>query len=218
MELLRIIAMMGILIVHSDFFAIGAPSSLLCSNAPIESLWRFAIESITIVSVNIFILISGWFGIHPKKKRLSEFIFQILFFNISLFLIFTVSHPEETLTRKGIESIFMLDDRFWFVKAYLMLYCLSPILNKFGELPKMHQLKILICFFSFQTIYGWLYPSVTWFHFGYSTISFTGLYLLSYHLRQAYIGGGGFFKGKEHASSFSVQSPFLIRSYLITVH
>ena len=183
METLRILAMLGILVVHSDFFALGAPSADECTTSPLTSFWRFSIESFTIVSVNLFVLISGWFGIHPKRVRLLEFLFQILFFNVFLFCVFSIIMPERTLTRAGIESILMLDDRFWFVKAYLMLYFLSPVLNKFVCLSTKEQTYILLGFFIFQSVYGWLYPSVSWFRLGYSTMSFIGLYFLAQYYR-----------------------------------
>ena len=185
MELLRILAMLGILIVHADFFSLGAPTKEECINAPLVSAWRFIIENITIICVNLFVLLSGWYGIHPKKKRLSEFLFQILFFNILFFCVFTIISPEKTLTRDGIGSILMLDSRFWFVKAYLLLYLISPILNSYIEKAPQKQFKwILIGFFTFQTVYGWLFPSVSWFKSGYSTISFIFIYLLASYLRK----------------------------------
>lgn len=185
MELLRIIAMLGILVVHSDFFALGAPTKEDCISAPLVSAWRYVVENITIISVNLFVLLSGWYGIHPQKKRIIEFLFQILFFNLLFFVLFASFMLEETLTRQGVESIFMLDSRFWFVKAYLLLYLLSPILNSYIEKAPQRQFKlILLAFFAFQTIYGWLYPSVSWFKFGYSTISFIFIYLLASYLRK----------------------------------
>ena len=196
-ETLRILSILGILVVHSDFFALGAPDTETCRIAPLASFWRYFIESVTIVSVDIFVLISGWFTIHPKRERLMEFLFQILFFNVMFFLAFAIVFPESTITKAGIESIFMLDKRFWFVKAYLLLYFLSPVLNSFSDLPRNKQSLILVGFFLFQTIYGWYYPAVVWFNEGYSAISFVGLYLLAQYLRQLYemnIMGGGHFK------------------------
>ena len=193
-ETLRILSILGILVVHSDFFALGAPDTEACRMAPLTSLWRFFIESVTIVSVDIFVLISGWFTIRPKRERLFEFLFQILFFNLLFFTVFAVVFPESTITKAGIESIFMLNRRFWFVKAYLLLYFLSPVLNSFSDLPRNKQSLILIGFFLFQTIYGWCYPAVVWFNEGYSAISFIGLYLLAQYLRKHYeicfVGGG----------------------------
>ena len=79
----------------------------------------------------------------------------------------------------------MLDSRFWFVKAYLLLYLLSPLLNGFIQQTSKRQYGITILgFFLFQTIYGWLFQSVSWFNYGYSTISFVGIYLLSGYVRR----------------------------------
>ncbi len=192
MELLRILAMLGILVLHTDFFALGAPTKEDCANAPFISVWRLFIESLTIISVNLFVLLSGWYGIRPKKKRFVEFLFQILFFNLFFFAVFSLFIPEKTLTRDGIESIFMLDKRFWFVKAYLLLYMISPILNSYTEKAPLQQFRlILLGFFIFQTIYGWLFPSISWFNFGYSSISFIGLYLLASYLHKIGFTWGG---------------------------
>ena len=191
MELLRLLAMLGILVVHSDFFALGAPTQEECARNPYLSCWRIGIESISVISVNLFVLLSGWYGIRPKKMRLLEFLFQILFFNVLFFIVFSFIIPDRTFTRDGIGSLFMLDKRFWFVKAYLLLYILSPVLNDFCQNAKQRQyLFILTGFFLFQMVYGWLFPSVSWFKMGYSTISFIGIYLLAAYLRRYYTGGG----------------------------
>lgn len=184
-ELLRILSIIGILVVHTDFFALGAPTKEDCVASPLLSIWRFLIESITIISVNIFILISGWFGIRWKKMRFLEFLFQILFFNILFFIVFSFFIPAKTFTRDGIGSVFMFDKYFWFVKAYILLYLLAPVLNSFLEKVSKNQHKlVLIGFFVFQTIYGWLFEGVSWFENGYSAISFVGLYLLANYLRK----------------------------------
>lgn len=184
MELLRIVAMLGVLIVHADFYSLEAPTKEECLTAPYVTTIRILIESATIISVNLFVLLSGWYGIRVKKNRLFEFLFQTLFFNLLFFTIFSFFIPNKTFSKDGIESVFVLDKSLWFVKAYLLLYLLSPILNAFSEKATQKQYKfILIGFFVFQTVFGWLFHSVVWFKGGYSTISFIGLYLLSgfYH-------------------------------------
>lgn len=78
-ELLRIIAMFFVLVVHSDFLAIGVPSSENLNNNAIPTLTRIGFESISIISVNLFVLISGWFGIRFSLKGLAKLLFQCLF-------------------------------------------------------------------------------------------------------------------------------------------
>lgn len=69
-------------------------------------------------------------------------------------------------------------DDYWFVKSYLLLYLLTPILNSFTEHTTKKQYQItLIGFYVFQSIFGWATYAVDFFEGGYSTISFIGLYL-----------------------------------------
>ena len=73
---------------------------------------------------------------------------------------------------------------YWFVKCYLFLYIVSPILNAFVEKATQKQfLTILILFFTIQALYGWATNGITWFNRGYSGISFAGLYMLARYVR-----------------------------------
>ena len=50
MELLRIIAMFLVLLVHADFFSLGAPSASDCVNAPVESSLKVFFQAIICMS------------------------------------------------------------------------------------------------------------------------------------------------------------------------
>lgn len=83
------------------------------------------------------------------------------------------------LSPTGIKGLFALTDLNWFIKAYIVLYILSPILNAYIEKVGEKELRnTIIYFFIFQTIYGCLY-STYFFSGGYSPLSFIGLYLLA---------------------------------------
>ena len=79
-ELLRNISMFLILVIHANFVALPKIeyAELMSNTAP--SLVRFFIESVGIVAVNVFVFISGWFGIRTRTKGVLSFIYQILFF------------------------------------------------------------------------------------------------------------------------------------------
>jgi len=81
-ELLRIISMLLVMIVHADYLALGAPSVEEISTSYSSSFVRAYIEALSCICVNVFILISGWFGVRPKIVRLIEFVFQVLFIYI----------------------------------------------------------------------------------------------------------------------------------------
>lgn len=177
-ELLRIIATFLVLIVHADFFTLGEPSIAELQLSPLPSYTRYFIESLSIVCVNIFILISGWFGIHSSVKGLMKFIFQCSFFLIGIY-IGCILLGFSKLSLKGIAGCLGLLKWNWFLKAYVGLYLLAPVLNSFLQTVSQKMvLTFLILFYIFQTIYGWSGAAI-YFEQGYSTMSFIGLYILA---------------------------------------
>ena len=186
MELLRIVAMLLVMIVHANFRALPVPSYEEANHEFLSSIFRFFTESFSIICVNVFILLSGWYGIKLKIGRLLEFIFQVFFFSIVGLIIIQFITPEKYTLTNCIGNI-LLTDRwdYWFVKAYLGLYLLSPILNSFIEHATKKQYQfVLIAFYVFHTIYGWIFPTgAIYFENGYSAMSFMGLYLLARYIR-----------------------------------
>ena len=184
MELLRIIAMFLVLLVHADFFSLGAPSASDCVNAPVDSSLKVFFEAISIACVDIFVCLSGWFGIRPSVRGFSNFIFQCLFWLIGLY-IFTLIIGTSSLSKEGLMGCFALTKLNWFIKAYILLYILAPVLNAFVEKASQKDFRnVLIAFFTFEFIYGWIFSGSTQhIQSGYSTISFIGLYLLARYVR-----------------------------------
>ncbi len=182
MELLRILAMLIIMIVHADFRALNVPSSSDALIEPFPTLGKLLVESFSIIGVNVFVLLSGWYGIRVRKERFIEFLFQIFFFICLCYLLISIYHQQ--FVSPSISYFLMLGEwNYWFIKCYLFLYLFSPVLNAFVEKATKNQFIILLVgFYIFQTIYGWV-GNVSWFHNGYSGISFLGLYLLSRYLR-----------------------------------
>lgn len=181
LELLRIVAMFLVLVVHADFLSLGRPTRVEIQSVPLASYTRFFIGSLSIVCVNVFILISGWFGIRPSVKSFSNFIFQCLFFSIGLYVVFILTGKNQ-FSLKGLAGCLFFKG-YWFIYAYIGLYILAPILNAFVNTIKEGQIKLfLMVFFLFQTMYGWS-SFASFFVGGYSTISFIGLYVLGRYLR-----------------------------------
>lgn len=179
-ELLRAIAMFLVLWVHADFYSIGEPSYSDVLSKPLDSSLKIIFEAICISAVNIFVMISGWFGIHAKVKGLCAFLFQCLFFTIGLFIV-NIICGYTTLSGQGLLGCVMMTSSNWFIKSYLFLYILSPMLNVFVETAlRVVFKKVLIAYFTMLIVCGWLFPeSVTYISLGYSPLSFIGLYLLA---------------------------------------
>lgn len=64
------------MVVHADYYTFGIPTSADVQSSPISGFLSICVENISIICVDVFILISGWFGIHPKFKTILGFIFQ----------------------------------------------------------------------------------------------------------------------------------------------
>ena len=124
--------MFMVLIVHADFIATGSPTNDEISIFPLKSFVKFLIEALTIIAVNVFVLISGWFGIRPKVSSFFKLFFQVAFINAICVtaILFT---GEKIPLKDVIKNIVMADDGQWFVKIYMLLYLLSPVLNKYAE-------------------------------------------------------------------------------------
>lgn len=199
MELLRIVAMFLVLVVHADFFSLGQPTALDKRTAPFASFMRYFTESVSIVCVNVFVLLSGWFGIKPSIRGAGNFLFQCVFYRFALFVLFFGLGLVPFSFREIAQCLYLVSKN-WFVLAYLCLYILSPVLNAFVEKATRRQFAaVLSFFFLFQTLYAWIGNTATDFQAGFSTISLVGLYLLARYLRvhppalMRRIRGGGIF-------------------------
>lgn len=183
MELLRIVAMFLVLIDHCNFASLGAVSSEEIACDMTSSFCRLLVETLSITCVNIFVLISGWYGIKPKLSRAGEFIFQV-FFIMLIALCMNIFFLGHLFCLNDIKDLTLLNDIMWFPKAYFLLYILSPVLNAFIENGDEKLLRnTLLIFYIFQFAYGWLCGGVGWFNGGFSTISFIGLYMLARYCR-----------------------------------
>lgn len=180
-ELLRIIAMFLVLVLHSGFISVKSPTIEEVRLDIFQPLTRYLFQSFSISCVDIFVLISGWFGIRPTVRGLFSYLFQCFYFIFGVYVTMVlIGHISFSLTGFASCFLFVHDYDYWFVRTYLLLFIISPILNIFVQNADRKTFRmVLIGFFAFQTIYAWGYVAVNAFAGGYSTISFIGLYLLA---------------------------------------
>ena len=183
MELLRITAMLLIMVVHANFRALPKPDAVAIAAYPSSAFLQFMAEGFSIVGVDVFVMLSGWYGIRPRLVRFCELLFQLLFFGLlCLGIEYAVSGQ---MPSRAILTVLLLDPgAYWFVKVYIALYLLSPVLNAFAETASRRQFKtVLLTLLAFQFIYGWLQEATTWIQSGYSLSWFICLYLLARYMR-----------------------------------
>lgn len=181
--MLRIIAMFLVLIFHADFWSLGKPSIEDITSSPLSSFARIFFESASAVCVNVFVMISGWFGIRATLRGFTNFIFQFLYFTIGIYLVMLQTGMAPLSGANIADCLGLRPGTWWFVTSYMALYILSPVLNTYADTAGKRKLGLtLIAFYGFQTFYGWTSAAEFIVH-GYSAFSFIGLYLLARWLR-----------------------------------
>lgn len=179
-ELIRIFSMILIVLVHTNFSILGAVTCGEMAQNAFRAFGRILFEQLCIVGVNVFVLISGYFGIRPTKKKFFNIMFQILFWSGLSTMVGLLS--EVDVPTKTIAKTFWLGGGYWFVPEYVALFAFSPVLNKFIEhSTKKELLFIVSSFFAIEFFYGWL-GNMASYNSGYSFASFLGLYLLGRYI------------------------------------
>lgn len=187
-ELLRIIVMLFILMHHLIVHAL-CPSVL---SGKVELSAEYATYSIMegffYVGVNVFLLISGYFGIRLRARRIWSLYLQLAFYGLLAYSVgvtlSSVPMVPHTFITKSI-FIFSHASSWWFVVCYMMLMIISPFLNVgMRELTKKQYLFGLICYTFLQIYLGWFWQKEAFDTTGYNFLNFIYLYLIGGYLHR----------------------------------
>ena len=208
--------MLLVLLIHANMWNEKRPCLDLQTSFTSSATTIF-LQSLSCVCVNVFVLISGWFGIKFSLKKMLKFVFQCAFFLFGIYAAMIILGLRK-IDIVGISGCLMFLKWNWFIKAYLLLFIVSPILNRFLENTNGRELRLLlILFFSFQTLYGWATTGAYFFEWGLSVTSFVGLYLLAQYIRR-YRCDLIFIKGGGITRAYILSTLFLFVLTLISVY
>ena len=79
MELLRILAMLMVMVLHANFETLGYPRPSVVCAEPFGWLGIIFTEEACICCVDVFVLITGWFGVHFKWRNFLRLCFLAFF-------------------------------------------------------------------------------------------------------------------------------------------
>ena len=172
-----------ILLLHANFLTFGVPE-----DHSMLSFSRCVAEAFTITPVNIFILITGFFGTGFSLKKVFGLVYQVLFCVLPISLLLMATHAVP------FDLDYLDIRRYWFINAYIGLIILSPVLNAaIEQLSKrglatflisfyvLAFLDVTICIFGINISQGY---SLIWFVFLYMLGRYLRLYTPSYSSRQ----------------------------------
>ncbi len=186
-ELLRIFSMLMVLVIHYNVGTNGQTTHEMVMTEPLKFVGIASLKSLSFICVNCFIIISGYFGIRWKRKSLCNYLFQIAFWGGMIHIIavglgmanFSIKHLADNML------LFLVHGN-WFFVSYLALYMLAPIMNAYIEKVETRQLGwMVLAFYSFQTLFGWIFKNCIEFSQGLTFVSFMGLYLLGAYLKRS---------------------------------
>lgn len=177
MELLRLVAMLSVILFHLDFLGMGIELHVIEASPLSTILGAVGLKSLTMSCVNLFVLVSGWYGIRFTLHKLGTLVFQVLFYSLPIYLVFVFIGRTPFSVNYFLHLL--LTNGYWFVGAYLILFILSPLLNRFTENTTAKEQRILLfALFGLMFLYGWISDD-KWFDRGCSPLFFICLYLLA---------------------------------------
>lgn len=223
-ELMRIISMLFIV-----FFHVRMHSGVASKAVGNTYLLLEFITNITVVHVNSFVLVSGYFQ-SKSDVKLSKAIslnnatwfYKSLFMLLAIFLVhytsITIVGDFDTLYKF---KTFMPIDYgiYWYIDTYLLLYLISPLLNKIiHNITKQEFHRILfVLFFLVCLIPTLTVDEAIRTNNGHSLISFIFLYFIGAYLRLYPIKDNYYFRrlsGKARQTLFFLIIPFCSISIL----
>ena len=183
-ELMRIVSMIMIIIWHLILFG-----NFYESSSGMTRIFLDFLKVLLVVHVNSFILLSGHFQCE-KEFKFSKFLklfnliwfYKVIILLIVLFIGFTSLSTLDIL--KNLSPINYND--YWFLGSYLVLYLISPMLNKvINNSSKKSLLKYIIVIFLIVSILSTFTIEEAFFNnYGYSISNFILLYFIGAYIRK----------------------------------
>ena len=175
-ELLRLICMFMILAAHASGYLNEA--DLVGGHG----VFRLLVNQFCLVGVDVFVLISGWFGIKASFRGAGKLLFQVLYVTVICLIVSLLAGLPVSFREDVLPSL-LLGRSYWFVVSYMILFAISPVLNAFVEKATQETFRtVLLVWFGLEFFYGFLLDAGH-FDYGFSTLSFIGLYLLARYVR-----------------------------------
>ena len=189
MEVLRILAMMMVIMLH--YLSKGQVLPAMTEPLNVNGYVAWVLETFSIVAVNVYMLISGYFLTESKFRctRLIQLVCQVLFYSILVPVVLMaagVLSVSDLNLYKLLQYVLPVEmEQYWFATAYVMLYLLTPILRCAVHHMKKTQLKVtIIILLLFWSVNKSILPvRLTIDELGYDVLWFVCVYLCAAYIR-----------------------------------
>ena len=176
-EYLRVFFMFCVCLLHYLLYGLGydpmdTSAPHYAQNATLMSLAQFGVTG--------FMFISGYFGMRFKGERLFRLWTECVFYSIVLCIVAVFFLGNHSIVSIVFSCFFPVSlGHWWFIRCYLLLYILSPLINRgIEQVPKKTLLLITLTFFLIS--YGaYCIPAQT----GNNVFMLLTIYLIGRYLR-----------------------------------
>lgn len=144
------------------------------------------IMGFTIVGVNCFLLITGYYGLSFKWKSIIKLYLTCAFYEFIGYLIhWGISGTTLTISDLG-NIIFPLShSNLWYIRCYVMLLFVSPILNAgLQTMSKSQYQKALLLLLVVNLYFGWFWKHDNYNANGYNISQFVFVYIIGGYIRR----------------------------------
>lgn len=187
-ELMRIFLMLLIVMGHVTMYSdrlqlVGTPDYVISNIA----------RSFSVFAVNTFVIISGYFGIHLRIKKLVNLDLRVVVYTWIGFACAVLTGIHEVNFLSDIKLLLpVITKQYWYVTIYFVLCIISPLLNRLLEHLSEKELKIAlfiggIIFYVVATGCYVINAEQIVTDAGYGIVNFVYLYMLGYYIRHYYI-------------------------------
>lgn len=181
-ELFRIIAMLMVVTVHynSAFLPVSLHMSehFNLDTVSVHSITQSIIESLAVVCVNCFLVITGFYGIRFKGKKFWNLWVVLFFIYVPCEIAMEIYHGE-ILPKTLLTDVIAFTHENYYAQCYLMLLFLSPVLNTFIDKNGKKILPYALVFWGIEIVFDWIrHNQSLGFAQGYSLIHFILMYIL----------------------------------------
>lgn len=183
-ELLRIVLISMIICLHYFKYG-GALHTLTPSDSNYYS--AYGLESLFIIAVDCFILITGYYQINGKfkLKKVIDLWAQVIFYSVTISSIFWFTGIEPLTVPTILQAFFpVITGTYWFVTVYIVLYLFSPFINiALQNMKKADHKKLILV----SAVFFVILPSINFTYFtdiGYSLYNFVFLYCVGAYIKK----------------------------------
>lgn len=183
-ELLRIISMIMIIMWH-----LLLQANIMSNSNGILKLLLTIIEATIVVHVNSYILTTGYFQYKSdiKKNKILNIIGDVWFYKVFILFIVLLFNLKYLTKLEILLNLSPINHReYWFMNCYLILYIISPILNKIiSNSSKLELKRIIITIFIIVSILTTISNQMIFNNdYGYSVSNFILLYFIGAYINK----------------------------------